>query len=86
MQQICSDIGNSYFIIVDRFSNWVSIYKFTRAEGLLKDLRNHFIIHGVWDELSSDGGPEYTASEVKDFLGRWGGNIGCHPRTIREPT
>ena len=76
MQQICLDIahynGNSYIVIVDRFSNWVSIYKFTKTEGCLKALRNHLIVHGVPDELSSDGGPEYTAAEVKHFLGRWG--------------
>ena len=76
MQQICSDIahynGNSYIVILDRFSNWVSIYKFTKAEGLLKVLRSYSIEHGVPDKLSSDDGPEYTSPEVKGFLGRWG--------------
>ena len=75
MQKVCSDIahykGNSYIIIVDRFSNWISIYRLNRAEGVQKALRNHFITHGVPTELTTDGGPEYVAGETKAFLERW---------------
>ena len=35
-------------------------------------LRNHLTVHGVPDELSSDGGPEYVAAETQMFLKRWG--------------
>ena len=42
MQQICSDIahyaGHTYVVIVDRFSNWPSVYKSQGAEGLVKAL------------------------------------------------
>ena len=76
MQQICSDIahysGHTYVVIVDRFSNWPSVYKSQRAEGLVKALRWHFIAHGAAEEISSDGGPEYTATETEQFLKRWG--------------
>ena len=76
MQQICSDIahyaGSTYVVIVDRFSNWPSVYKSRGAEGLVKAFRWHFITHGAAEELSSDGGPEYTASLTKEFLNRWG--------------
>ena len=68
MQQICSDIahhaGHTYVVIVDRFSNWPSVYKVTKAIGLIKALRYHFVTHGAPEEISSDGGPEYTAMET----------------------
>ena len=68
MQKICSDIahfgGHSYIVIVDRFSNWPSVYKFEKAEGLVRALRNHFITHGAPEEFASDGGPEYVAAET----------------------
>ena len=76
MQHICSDIahygGHSYVVIVDRFSNWPSVYKVEKAKGLIKALRWHFVAHGAAEEVSSDGGPEYTASETEQFLKRWG--------------
>ena len=76
MQQICSDIahfsGHTYLVIVDRFSNWPSVYKAAGSKGLVKALRWHFIAHGAAEELSSDGGPEYTALVTEQFLRRWG--------------
>ena len=75
MQQICSDIahhgGFTYVVIVDRFSNWPSVYQVKKAEGLVKALRSHFITHGAPEEISTDGGPEYTAKETQNFLQRW---------------
>ena len=35
-------------------------------------LRRIFVTFGVPEELSSDGGPEFTSREVEDFLFRWG--------------
>ena len=76
MQQICADIahyaGNSYLVIVDRFSNWPSVYKADREKGLITALRWHFIAHGAAEELSSDGGPEFVANATEEFLRRWG--------------
>ena len=43
-----------------------------KADGLVKALRYHFVTHGAAEELSSDGGPEYTAGLTKQFLKRWG--------------
>ena len=37
-------------------------------------LRQVFATFGVPDDLSSDGGPEFTAMETEDFLNRWGVN------------
>ena len=76
MQMICSDIahfgGHTYMVIVDRFSNWPSVYKVAGSKGLVKALRWHFIAHGGAEELYSDGGPEYTALLTEQFLKRWG--------------
>ena len=75
MQLICSDIahinGQSYVIITDRYTNWVSIYRANKASGLITALRNHFINFGAPEEITSDGGPEYTAFETLEFLRKW---------------
>ena len=72
-QYICSDYfhykGVHYLITVDRYSNWPIV---SRGEGgateLIRQLRETFVIYGIPDELSSDGGPEFTAEETKNFL------------------
>ena len=75
---ICSDFfsygGHKYLIIVDRFSNWISVYKVDKggAETLVKLLRRHFVAYGASSELASDGGPEYVASVTQKFLSQWG--------------
>ena len=35
-------------------------------------MRSFFATFGVPEELSSDGGPEFTAEKTQDFLKRWG--------------
>ena len=75
---ICSDFfsygGHKYLIIVDRFSNWISVYKTAKggAETLVKLLRRHFVTYGASSELASDGGCEYVASVTQKFLSQWG--------------
>ena len=75
-QCICADFfsykGVHYLIIVDRYSNWPIIKKTSCAAGLIKCLREEFITYGVPVDLSSDGGPEFVASETKSFLKAWG--------------
>ena len=76
MQQICSDIafhgGHRYVVIVDRFTNWPSVYQLKRTEGVIEALRQHFVTFGAAEELSSDGGPEYVSTAMQEFLKRWG--------------
>jgi len=38
----------------------------------LEQTRTFFSTFGVPEELSSDGGPEFTASTTGEFLQRWG--------------
>ena len=70
MQQICSDIahhgGRSYIVIVDRYTNWASVYPADGADGLIRALRYHFVTYGAAEELASDGGPEYMATETQE--------------------
>ena len=70
--------GHNYLVIADRLSAWPDIFKCTPgsaqsgAEGLIGCLRNYFARFGVPTELSSDGGPEFTASKTEKFLSSWG--------------
>ena len=74
----CSVAGHNYLIAVDRFSNWPEIFHVrpgshtAGALGLQDALRTYFATFGVVEELSSDGGPEFTASNTRAFLRKWG--------------
>ena len=74
----CKCMGQFYLIFADRLSGWVDIFKAppgspqAGAEGLMCCLRNVFSRFGVPEELSSDGGKEFTADATKAFYARWG--------------
>ncbi|RLC10818.1 MAG: hypothetical protein DRI57_19855 [Deltaproteobacteria bacterium] len=42
------------------------------STGLIDSLRRCFVTYGIPDELSSDGGPEFTAAATRQFLLTWG--------------
>jgi hypothetical protein len=76
-QAVCSDFfihrGVHYLVTVDRYSNWPIISKSTGgATGLINHLRRAFVTYGTPEELTSDGGPEFTSTETRSFLHRWG--------------
>jgi len=76
-QAVCSDFfvhrGAHYLVTVDRYSNWPIISKSTDgAAGLINHLRRAFVTYGTPEELASDGGPEFTSTETRSFLHRWG--------------
>ena len=76
-QALCSDFfihrGAHYLVTVDRYSNWPIISKSTGgATGLINHLRRAFVTYGTPEELTSDGGPEFTSTETRSFLHRWG--------------
>ena len=69
--------GKRYLLTVDRFSNWPDIRETNSndtggADGLIDAYRELFGTFGVPKELSSDGGPEYTAKVFKTFLENYG--------------
>ena len=76
-QYICADyfhyMGHNYLVIVDRYSNWPIVEKAEAgSKGLINSLKKTFITFGIAEELSSDGGPEFTSHECKQFLRQWG--------------
>ena len=78
-QQICMDYfelgGPSYLCIADRFSGWITIYHFPQSatsRQLISICRASLLAYGVSEELSSDGGPQFTACEFQQFLRNWG--------------
>ena len=76
-QTMCADYftykGANYLVIVDRYSNWPLISKASGgAKGLINNLRRAFVTYGTPEEPASDGGPEFTASDTRDFLRNWG--------------
>ena len=77
-QSICADFfshaGRTYLIIVDRYSNWLSIQKLTRdnSTNLINTFRDYFTHFGIATILSSDGASIFTSTETMDFFRRWG--------------
>ena len=78
-QKICADYfdsdGHSYITIVDRFSYWMEIYHFpssSRSESLVTRLRQLFTSYGVPEEISTDGGPQFSSTTFTTFLKDWG--------------
>ena len=69
--------GHHYLVAGDRLSGWVEIFKSptgtakSGATGLISALRLLFSTFGVPEEISSDGGPEFSASMTADFLSLW---------------
>ena len=78
-QAICSDFfsykGVHYVVVVDRYSNWPIIAKASAGgAGLVNILRQTFVTYGTPEELASDGGPEHTSTDTRQFLRTWGVN------------
>ena len=61
---------HTYLVIVDRYSGWpcVCLCRTESAGELVTNLRSHFSTWGMPEELTSDGGTAYTASETRRFL------------------
>merc|ERR1711994_421683 len=76
-QQIVADyfthLGKHYVVVVDRYSHWPMVFRSENgAKGLVTILRNIFSTFGIAEQLSSDGGPEFTAGATQQFLKDWG--------------
>ena len=68
--------GHHYLVIADRFSGWPSVQfcgSSTASAGkLVECLRQYFAMHGIPEEIATDGGPTYMAYETKKFLANYG--------------
>ena len=66
-------VGQHYLVAVDRYSNWPIVeHSANGAQGLITALKKTFITFGIAEELTSDGGPEFTAKATETFLQNWG--------------
>ena len=76
-QKVCADYftynNHDYVVIVDRYSHWPMVFRSENgADGLVRRLREVFVTYGVPEELTSDGGTQFTAGKTKEFLRAWG--------------
>ena len=79
-EQICADYmslsGHNYLSVVDRYSGWPIIYHYPHGHPtsavLISNLRSIFATYGTPKMLFSDGGPQFKAIELNNFLTTWG--------------
>ena len=76
-QMICADYfhykGHNYVVVVDRYSNWPIVEQsHDGSKGLVQSLRRIFVTFGIPEELTSDGGPEFSSHCITHFLKDWG--------------
>merc|ERR1712082_380332 len=66
-------MGKTYLVSVDRDSNWPLVQKIGEgSKELIRFLKINFITYRIPEELASDGGPQFTAHETRQFLKNWG--------------
>ncbi|XP_074653588.1 uncharacterized protein LOC141907746 [Tubulanus polymorphus] len=75
-------VGSDLFIYEDRHylvtSDYLSGFfeldylPSTDAKTVIAKIKHHFAWHGIPDTFVSDGGPQYTSSEIKTFGKSWG--------------
>ena len=68
--------GHHYLVIADRFSGWPTVQfcgRSTASAGkLIECLRQYFSMHGIPEEIATDGGSTYLAYETQQFLANYG--------------
>ena len=76
-QQICIDLfqigHHQYASCVDRFTGWPLIYhmKQTTGKHIVTICRQIAAFYGVPEEISTDGGPQFSSAEFQEFLKTW---------------
>merc|ERR1711954_37028 len=77
-QSICADFLHiapyNYLAIVDRYSNWLSIFKLPRYDSteVVTILREYRGVFGIPCTLTMDGAKVFTSKLIEDFCTRWG--------------
>ena len=70
--------GRRFLEIGDRLSGWADVFgtqpnsNISGAAALIRALRTYFATFGGSEEISIDGGPEFTAFVTKSFFQTWG--------------
>ena len=71
----CSYAGCEYLIIVDCYTDWPAILSMDHGATtlqLITALRQSFCQTAIPDILWSDGGPQFTSKQFRDFSHQWG--------------
>ena len=77
-QSVCMDFfhiaPNNYLAVVDRYSNWLSIFQLTKdtSANVKQVLREYFSTFGIPVTVTSDGASIFTSKLLEDFFDRWG--------------
>ena len=67
-----------YLVVGDRLSGWTEVIQVRKdsassgSKGFCEALRMIIARIGAPEEISSDGGPEFTSKEAADLYARWG--------------
>ncbi|XP_039300082.1 uncharacterized protein K02A2.6-like [Nilaparvata lugens] len=66
--------NNNFLLIIDYFSKFVDFFKLTdlSSETTIIGLKSFFARYGIPKILYSDGGPQYSSRQFKDFQSKWG--------------
>ena len=93
-QSICADFfsisPHTYLAIVDRYSNWLSIFKLQQdtSQEVIKVLRGYASTFGIPVVLTSDGAKVFTSKAMEDFCTRFGiihrVSTAYHPRANKR--
>ena len=72
--------GRQFLVYVDRLSGWPIVFTFprgdTRTAQLIWAVRKAFVDFGVPVRFRSDGGPQFSSHDFRNFLKRWGVKLG----------
>ena len=68
-------MGCYYAVVVDRYSNWPSVFRSqgdsSGSKGIISHLRQYFGKYSVPEEIASDGGPEFISEQTQKFFKDW---------------
>ena len=68
--------GHNYLVIADRFSGWPSVQfcgsSTSSSAKLIENLRSYFAMHGIPEEIATDGGSTFMAYDTQKFLADYG--------------
>ena len=65
--------SSKYLLLVDYYSRFPVLHKLgsTTSKVLVQEMKAVFAELGVPNKIVSDGGPQYTSTEFKDFMKQW---------------
>ncbi|XP_055685560.1 uncharacterized protein K02A2.6-like [Lutzomyia longipalpis] len=66
--------GDDFILLADSYSGYYDFAKLrnTTSESVIVYLKDKFAEHGVPRELHTDGGPQYSSKEFREFAKQWG--------------